>query len=429
MSAAAATRVPAVAVIGAGISGLTAAYKLQDCCRLAVFEAEDRIGGHTHTVTLDLPGGPWHVDTGFIVFNHDTYPQFTTLLRTLGIDSQPSVMSFSVRDEAVDFEYRASSLNTLFAQRRNLLRPRMYRLMADILRFRRESVALLDDPHAAVTLGAYLAQQRYAAFFISHFIVPMGAAIWSASSADTLQMPAAFFARFFHHHGFLRVHDQPQWRVVKGGSCAYLAPLTAGFAECIRVKTPVERVQRMDDHVAVQAHGAAPEHFDYVIIAAHADQALRMLADATPAERELLHAFPYQDNDVVLHTDTRMMPRRRRAWASWNYHLTPDAARRVAVSYNMNILQTLPGPHDFMVTLNRSDALAPGSVLRRFTYAHPLYTHAGIAAQARWDEINGARRTFYCGAYWRNGFHEDGVVSGQRAAAALRALLSHNNEC
>jgi len=417
-----------VAIVGAGISGLVAAHGLQKRCRLTVFEGEGRIGGHTHTVAVERGGRTYGIDTGFIVFNYETYPRFTALLEVLGVESQPSVMSFSVRDEGSGLEYRASNLNTMFAQRRNIMKLGMYRLIADIFRFRRASVALVAGGGSGERLGEYLRRERYSAFFISHFIVPMGAAIWSASTRATLEMPAFFFAKFFHNHGFLRVKGQPEWRVIKGGSCAYLGPLTAGFGECIRRGTPVERIERHEAYVLVRPRGGAAERFDYVVIAAHADQALRMLADATPQEREILGAFAYQENDVVLHGDTRMMPRARRAWASWNYHLVGDAARRVAVSYNMNILQSIPFDEHFIVTLNRGEEIGAEKVERRMVYAHPMYTHEGIAAQGRWGEINGVRRTYYCGAYWGNGFHEDGVVSGERAAAALGARLANDKK-
>lgn len=408
-----------VAIVGAGISGLTAAYRLRDKCRLTVFEAEERIGGHTHTVTVRRGERTYCVDTGFIVFNYETYPRFTALLGELGVESQASEMSFSVRDEGSGLEYRATNLNTMFAQRRNMLRPGMYLLLRDIFRFRRESVELVNEGGAGMSLGAYLRAKKYSGFFVTHFIVPMGAAIWSASTQETLEMPAAFFAKFFHNHGFLRVKGQPEWRVIKGGSSTYVEALTTTFVDGIRPKTPIERIERAGDHVRVTPRGGTTEEFDYVIIAAHADQALSMLADATEGEREILGAFPYQENDVVLHSDTRLMPRTRRAWASWNYHLMPEAQRRVAVSYNMNILQRIPFEEHFIVTLNRSEAIAAEKVERRLVYAHPVYTHAGVAAQGRWGEINGVRRTYYCGAYWRNGFHEDGVVSGERAAAAV----------
>jgi len=318
-----------IAVIGAGVSGLVTAYLLADEHEVTVFEANDYIGGHTHTVDTEAGGRTFAVDTGFIVFNERTYPNFVRLLKRLGVAWQPSNMSFGVRCEKTGLEYSPSSLNSFFAQRRNLLKPSFYRLIADVFRFRRESQAVLAGDDWATTLTEFLAARGYSRRFVEQFLVPMGAAIWSAAPEDFGAMPVRFFAQFFHNHGFLNVRDQPQWLTLRGGSRSYIAPLTAAYSDRIRLSCPVESVRRRTDCVEVTPCGGAPERFDQVVIATHSDQALRLLADPSPAEREILGAIPYQENDTVLHTDASLLPRCRRAWASWNYLIPREARRRV----------------------------------------------------------------------------------------------------
>jgi len=415
-----------IAIIGSGIAGNVAARQLQREHDITVFEAGAHIGGHTHTHDVAIGGQTYAVDTGFIVFNDWTYPNFIELIRDLGVESRPSHMSFSVRCERSGLEYNGTSFDTLFAQRRNLLRPRFWRMLRDILRFNREAPRLLADAGAeTLTLGDYLAGSDFGREFIDYYIIPMGAAIWSADPEMMLGFPARYFVRFFHNHGMLSVDERPEWRVIAGGSRGYVDKLVAPFRERVRLNTPVEWVRRYPTHVTVKARGSEPERFDALFLACHSDQALRLLADPSTSEREVLGAIPYQENEVVLHTDTRLLPRRRRAWAAWNYHVLPEARGRAAVTYNMNILQGLEAPVTFCVTLNRSEAIAPGRVIRRLTYHHPVYTLAGVAAQARQAEINGARRTYYCGAYWRHGFHEDGVVSALAAVEHFRAGQFH----
>jgi predicted NAD/FAD-binding protein len=329
-------------------------------------------------------------------------------------------MSFSVRVEARDLEYNGTSLNSLFAQRRNLLRPSFHRMIREILRFNREAPALLDGDDDSLTLGEYLQRRRYSREFIDHYLVPMGAAIWSTDPQAMLLFPARYLVRFFHNHGMLSVDDRPVWRVVPGGSREYVKRLTASFRHRIRLNTPVTAIRRLPSHVEIETEDGPPQRFDAVFIAAHSDQALRLLADPSPLEREVLGAIPYQENEVVLHTDTRLLPKRQLAWAAWNYHVPAQPAERVAVTYNMNILQGLDAPVTFCVTLNRSADIDPGKVLKRLTYHHPLFTREGVAAQQRQGEVNGANRTFYCGAYWRFGFHEDGVVSALKALEHFR---------
>ncbi|SDK47131.1 NAD(P)/FAD-dependent oxidoreductase [Billgrantia gudaonensis] len=411
-----------IAIVGSGISGMAAAWYLNAHHEVTLFEAADRLGGHTATVDVSVGGRDYAIDTGFIVFNDRTYPHFRTLLAELGMASQPTEMSFSVHETDRDFEYNGHTLGTLFAQRRNLLRPRFHRLLADIMRFNRRAVRDLEDGQLTdtLTLGEYLIAGGYGNDFASRYLLPMGAAIWSASLADLRAMPALFFVRFFHHHGLLSLSNRPQWHTLVGGSRAYVPALTAPYAQRIRLATPVLGLRRLADGISLRT-ASGNERFDQVVLACHADQALALLDDPSPAERDILGALPYRDNQVVLHTDTRLLPRRQRAWASWNYRLDGRGeGARVSVTYDMNILQRIDAPETFCVTLNDSAAIDPRRVLGRYTYAHPQFSRAGLAAQARHAEISDtARRTHYCGAYWRNGFHEDGVWSALRVANAL----------
>jgi predicted NAD/FAD-binding protein len=412
-----------IAIIGTGIAGNVVAHRLHRAHEISLFEAGGHVGGHTHTHDIEFGGRHYAVDTGFIVFNDWTYPNFVELLWDLGVESQPSHMSFSVMCERSGLEYNGTSFNTLFAQRRNLLRPSFWRMLRDIMRFNREAPAVLQNPREASSLGDFLAAQCYSREFIEHYLAPMGAAIWSADPDRLLAFPASFFIRFFHNHGMLSVNQRPQWRVIQGGSARYVERLTAPFRDRIRLHCPVEWIRRHPSHVTIKACGAEPERFDVAFLACHSDQALALLADANSPEREVLGAIPFQANQAVLHTDTRLLPRHRRAWAAWNYHIPREPRARVALTYNMNILQSLDAPTPLLVTLNHGEAVDPDKILRKMTYHHPVFTPAAIAAQRRHAEIDGARRTFFCGAYWRNGFHEDGVVS---AHTALQHFYEHH---
>lgn len=406
-----------IAIVGTGIAGNVAAYRLHREHDITVFEAGSHVGGHTHTHDVSVAGRQYAVDTGFIVFNDWTYPNFIALLDELGVDSQPSGMSFSVRDERTGLEYNGTSLDTLFAQRRNLVRPSFWRMVRDILRFNRTAPELLAAPDDTMSLGAYLETGGYSREFVEHYIIPMGAAIWSTDPVRMRAFPARYFVQFFHNHGMLSVDDRPQWRVIKGGSARYVERLTAPFRDRIHCNTPVEAVMRHASHVVVKARGRDAERFDAVFFACHSDQALALLVEPAPHEREVLGAIPYQANEAVLHTDIRLLPRARRAWAAWNYHVIDGRSNQAALTYNMNILQSLESTPPLLVTLNRSDAIAPEKIIKRITYHHPLYTPAGVAAQARQRDVNGTLNTYYCGAYWRFGFHEDGVVSALEAVA------------
>jgi predicted NAD/FAD-binding protein len=413
-----------IAVIGSGISGMVAAYRLSPEHEVTVFESGSHVGGHTHTVDVEHAGRRYAVDTGFIVYNDWTYPNFISLLRELGVEWQPSRMSFSVRCEKTGLEYNGTSINSLFAQRRNLVRPSFLRMVGDILRFNRQAPALLKGGET-LSLGDYLEREAYSRYFIDHYIIPMGAAIWSSRPIDMLHFPARFFVDFFANHGFLSVDDRPTWRVIRGGSREYVGKMTASFASRIRLNTPVASVQRQPHQVVLRLKNGALEQFDQVFIACHSDQALALLSDASHEEREILGAIRYQSNAALLHTDTRLMPRRPLAWAAWNYHLPMEQYERVTVTYNMNILQTLDAPVQFLLTLNRSGDVDPAKVLGRYDYDHPVYTGAAVAAQKRRHEINGVRRTYYCGAYWSYGFHEDGVKSGLSAVEEFRRREHH----
>ena len=405
-----------IAIIGSGVSGNTLAWHLSKQHEVTVFEADGHIGGHTHTHEIDAFGKRYNIDTGFIVYNDWTYPNFVEMLNTLGVETQSSDMSFSVHDEASGLEYNGTSLNSLFAQRRNLFRPSFIGMIRDILRFNQEAPALLDEHQADMPFGEYLKLNGYGEKFIAHYVIPMGSAIWSASPDQMFEFPAKFFIRFFHNHGMLSVSDRPEWRVIKGGSKAYVEKLTQAFKDNIRLNTPIESVQRKNEGVIVKPKNQAAELFDWVFFACHSDQALAILEDASNDEIEILGGIPYQNNQIVLHTDMSLMPKKKLAWAAWNYHITKQPLNLAAVTYNMNILQSLESPEPFLVTLNHTSQIDPNKIIKTLNYTHPVFTPKGIAAQLRHAEISGVNRTGYAGAYWRNGFHEDGVAS---ALAAL----------
>lgn len=410
-----------VAVIGSGISGLSCAHYLSADHEVSVFEAQRKIGGHTATVDVQLGTQRYAIDTGFIVFNDWTYPNFIALMEELGVSSKPTEMGFSVRDPQSGLEYSGTNIDTLFAQRRNLFSPPFINMVRDILRFNREALADLESGAIddAETLGVYLARNSYGDKFIRHYLAAMGSAIWSADGATILAFPVSFFVRFFKNHGLLSVKDRPQWRVIEGGSREYLQPLCARFADRISTGNPVLQVVRHAGRgVTLHMADGQQRFFDEVVFATHSDQALALLENPTSAEREILGAIPYQTNDVVLHTDIRMLPRKTKTWSSWNYTLGQSDDRAV-VTYNMNILQGIEAPETFCVTLNNTAAINPHMILGQFQYDHPVFSLEGMRAQQRWEEINGVASTWYCGAYWHNGFHEDGVVSALRVANAL----------
>lgn len=410
-----------IAVVGSGISGLTSAWLLSRSHEVHLYEANDYIGGHTNTEYIEAGGQIWPVNTGFIVYNDWTYPGFIRLMEALGVNSEVSDMSFSVQSPANGLEYNGTSLNTLFAQRRNLLNPMFLNMIREIMRFNsltREGLAN-DAIPAEQTLECYMDQHGFSRYFRNHYIIPMGAAIWSASETDIRKFPVRFFLRFFNNHGMLSVYDRPTWRVISGGSASYVEKILAPLENRVYRSTPVTAIDRDDTGVTLRSHWG-DERYDQVVIATHSDQALSMLADPTEDEERILGALPYQENDVVLHTDSSLLPRNRRAWAAWNYHIPDTASEPVSVTYNMNILQNFrDAPETFCVTLNRTHAIDPSRIIKRYRYAHPGFTLEGMKAQASYERIGGHHRTHYCGAYWFNGFHEDGVQSALRVARSL----------
>ncbi len=412
-----------IAIVGTGIAGNVAAFKLRDEHEITVFEAGNYVGGHTNTVDVYENGQHYAVDTGFIVFNDHTYPNFIRLLDEIGQDSQPSTMSFSVQSGDGALEYCGTTLNTVFAQRSNLLRPSFHRMLRDILRFNKTALPSTEHAGTSYTLGEFLFENGYSHEFVDHYLVPMAAAIWSAEPGSILEMPASFLVRFFANHGLLSVNDQPQWRVIKGGSRQYVTKLVAGHRDRIRLNSPVQSVRRVDDRIEVRTATGGREWFDYVFFACHSDQALALLRDSTDAEREVLGAIRYQSNEAVLHTDESLMPRRKLAWAAWNYHIPTDPSRHVAVTYNMNILQGLASKNQYLVTLNSDRGIDADKIIQRVQYEHPIYSREAVAAQRRQAELN-CDRTFFCGAYWRNGFHEDGVVSAINAVTHFEERLA-----
>ncbi|WP_421846459.1 NAD(P)/FAD-dependent oxidoreductase [Marinomonas sp.] len=410
-----------IAIIGSGISGLTSAYLLQQQHDVTVFESAERIGGHTATVQVEEAGGTRAIDTGFIVFNDWTYPNFIRLMDELGVKSKATEMSFSVSCQRSGLEYGGNNLNTLFAQRRNLLNFSFIGMLKDILRFNKEAILDLESGQLkeGVTLGEYLKEKGYGSRFASHYLIPMGSAIWSSTLDEMMDFPLVFFVRFFKNHGLLSVNDRPQWRVIEGGSSAYLKPLVEKFEDRIVLGADIAKIHRAEDEVVIHFADGSTQTFDQVVFACHSDEALALLADPSLDEQSILGAIPYRNNDVVLHTDTRLLPKKKLAWSSWNYHLGADRTKPATLSYNMNILQHFSSDTTYVVTLNQTEMIAEDKIVGRFLYSHPTFTLEGIKAQDRWSDINGVNKTWFCGAYWRNGFHEDGCWSGVRVANGL----------
>lgn len=400
-----------IAIVGSGISGLVAAHLLARRHEVVVFESESRIGGHTRTVSFEHRGERHRIDTGFIVYNERTYPNFCRLLDRLGVETRASDMSFSVSCERTGVEWGSNGMSGLFAQPRNLFRPSFVRMIRDVLRFNREARDILDGANDKLELGEYLAGAGYSSRFVDHYVVPMGAAIWSASATDFLRFPAAAFVRFFDNHGLLEPAGRIPWRVVADGSDRYIEPLTRPFRDRIRTDCPVRGIHRDGHGVEILAGQGLRERFDRVVMAVHSDQALALLADPGPAEREILSSISYQHNDVTLHTDPGMMPRAKRAWASWNYRVPAIRRNAAHVTYHMNRLQGLVSPTDFFVSLNADAHIDPERVIDRRVFHHPVFDAKAMRAQRLHDVIDGARHTHYCGAWWGWGFHEDGVRS------------------
>ena len=409
-----------IAIIGAGISGLTAAYLLSNHHEVTLYEADDRLGGHAHTVLVQGDGAPVPVDTGFLVYNDATYPLFIALLERLGVSSRPTVMSFSYTDVARHLEWKGSTLNTIFAQRRNLLRPAFVRMVLDIVSFNRTLSALLaHDVSPELTLRQVLATQKWGRAFREWYLLPMGAAIWSANPQTFADIPARTLAEFFSRHGLLQTRGRPAWRTIAGGSREYVARI-ADHLEArgsVHVATPVRHLRRGESAVQVVTDGATVE-FDHVVVACHSDQALALLEDPTAVETAVLGAIAYQSNEVTLHTDTTLMPASRRAWAAWNFRRERPDDPLATLTYDISTLQSLPGPTSYLVSLNSDHLINPRAVIERFTYAHPVIDQATVRAQAQRHALGG-NRTSFCGAYFGYGFHEDGVRSALEVCAAL----------
>ncbi|BHH85980.1 NAD(P)/FAD-dependent oxidoreductase [Desulforhopalus sp. 52FAK] len=407
-----------IAIIGSGIAGLTCAHHLATEHDLTIFEAEDYVGGHTHTVQVEKQGEISDIDTGFIVFNDRTYPEFIKMMDSIGVNYQPTEMSFSVRNDAADLEYNGNTINSLFAQRKNIVRPGFLRMVRDIVRFNKEVLRAADDEQ--LTIGDFLATRKYSVFFRDNYLLPMISAIWSMGLESCKDFPLQFFVRFFDNHGLLNIINRPQWYTIIGGSSSYIKPLTAPFKDRIRVSTPVIRVERDDAGVQIVTTSET-ERFDQVIFACHGNQALSLLAAPTSTEEEILQPFKTSSNSVVLHTDTALLPKRRLGWASWNYNMVDSAKEQTTLTYNMNILQRLSKQHTYLVTLNQE--IAKEHILKEFNYHHPIFSLEAIEAQTKWENISGKNRSHYCGAYWFNGFHEDGVKSGLRVKNAIEEML------
>lgn len=407
-----------IAVIGSGISGLASAWWLDGEHDVTLFEANDYLGGHTHTHDIELGGTRMAVDTGFIVFNPLHYPLLSALFDELGVTSRPTTMSFSMHSERSGVEYNATSLDGLFCQRRNLVSPRFWGMLSDLRRFYRDAPLLLAEQEGP-TLGDYLRSQRYGKAFVDEHLLPMASALWSSPTATILDFPARYLAQFMANHQMLQMTGRAPWRVVEGGSARYVDALRRRWRVHERLECPVLAVERMPWGARVHS-AAGVEGFDEVILACHSNQALALLADADPIERDVLGAIRYQPNEVVLHTDASLLPRNRRAWAAWNAHVPRDPAAPCTVSYCMNLLQGLPGDIPLVVTLNRTEAIAPRRILRRMSYAHPVHDHAAVRAQQRWADVQGRRHTWFAGAYWGWGFHEDGIRSARRVVDAMR---------
>ena len=413
-----------IAIIGSGISGLTTAYLLHKDHDITVFEANDYIGGHTHTHEISQNNKMWRVDSGFIVYNEKTYPNFIKLLKELKVKVQKTTMGFSVKAPSQNLEYSGGSLNTVFAQRLNLFKPAFLIMLKDILRFNRLAAKELSKVDETTTILSFLEKHKFSKPFVENYIIPMGAAIWSTAANKTTEMPAAFYIRFFKNHGLLQIFNRPQWFVIKGGSKSYVQKIIEGFQEKILLSKPVIKVERNPSEVKIYCEKEAdPLFFDKVVFATHSDQALALLKDPSNDEKSVLEALPYQKNTAIVHTDVTLMPKIKKTWSSWNYLLSGDQNRPVTLTYNMNILQSLDAKPDFLVTLNSLNEINPSKIIKKIDYSHPLFTVNGVHAQKKKNQISGQNNTYYCGAYWGNGFHEDGVNSALDVCKAFGVSL------
>jgi uncharacterized protein len=410
-----------IAVIGSGISGISAAWALSGKHQVCLFERDSRLGGHTHTHELHMAGKSYRIDSGFIVHNHANYPLFCKFLNELQVETKPTEMSFAVHNLGTDLYYNAHSLKTLFCQKSNLLSPRFYAMIADIKRFYQECPALLNCTDDGPSLGEYLKQNGYGEYFITNHLIPMASALWSSPSHAILEFPAKYLVAFMSNHHMLQISNRPQWRVLQNGSSSYIEKVTTRWKVDVRLNTHIQCVKRTTDNVTIQT-SAGEEHFDQVVFACHSDQALALLNSPTEAEASVLGAIYYQDNETILHHDASVLPPNRKAWAAWNVNVPKNDSSQCTVSYCMNILQGIQSPEPFVVSLNQRQQIDPNKILAVMNYQHPMYSHDMVNAQKRRHEINGQNRSWFCGAYWGFGFHEDGFRSGLDVANAILEL-------
>ena len=399
-----------IAIIGSGISGLTSAYILDKHHNITLFEKNDYYGGHTHTHTLTDGESDYNVDSGFIVYNENTYPNFIRLLEKLNVESQISSMGFSVKSSDKDFEYSGNSLNAIFTQRSNIINPNFLGMIKSIIRFNKISQLDMHDISKSMTLNEYLNKKKFSSFFINHYIIPMAASIWSTSPNKTLDMPAYFFISFFKNHGLLKIIDRPQWWVIKNGSKQYVEKIIHSLNGNLLLNSKINSINRRDGKVVVMFDGQK-KTFDKVVLATHSDQSLSLLDDPSDDEKKVLSKIKYQKNIAYIHTDENILPKRKNAWSSWNYLLGNEYDKKVTLTYNMNILQSLKAKKTFCVTLNNCELIDENKIIKEITYHHPLFTTETIKSQSNKDLIDGKINTYFCGAYWSNGFHEDGVKS------------------
>ncbi|MEP3480432.1 MAG: FAD-dependent oxidoreductase [Fuerstiella sp.] len=410
-----------IAIIGSGVSGMTSAWLLHRKHQVTVFEAGDYVGGHTHTVDVNVGGRAFSVDTGFIVCNDRTYPNFLKLVNHLEVTRRPTEMGFSVSCNRTGLEYSGSSVNTMYAQRRNLIRPSFHRMVLDILKFNKVGSQDADHVSDDMTVQEYLDWRGLGKMFSDYYLLPMGASIWSCPVGTFAKFPIRFILQFYRHHGLLSISNRPQWYVIEGGSKRYVEKLTAGFSDQIHLNCPVIRVKRFADRVAVTTQNETVD-FDEVVFACHSDQALKLLDDPSPTEVQILEQFPYEPNEAVLHTDSSVLPKRQATWSSWNYRIRNGQGAKATLTYDMNILQGIDSEYRFCVTLNDVENIDPATILGRYQYSHPIFTIQRAAAQQRHAELIRNQRTSFCGAYWGNGFHEDGVSSGLAVGQAFGAV-------
>ena len=408
-----------VAVIGSGISGNTLSYLLNKNHDVTLYEKDKRIGGHSHTHEITINNKKIHVDTGFIVFNKKTYPLFTSLLDDLGVKYENSNMSFSVFSKKNNFEYNGTTLNSLFSQRSNLLNPRFIKMIFEILRFNKEAIKLKSK---TILLKQYLKNNNYSAYFCKNYILPMGAAIWSSDIKTILNFPAYFFIDFFKNHGMLSVTNRPQWLTISGGSEKYVKKLTSSFKSKIRLNSKIKNVIRYKNYVVIEDNGRK-EKYDYVFFACHSDDALEILQKPTSDEVEILKTLPYQKNNIILHTDSSIMPQKKLSWAAWNFNIDSPEDSPITLTYNMNILQNIKTNEAVLVTLNTKQPISKDKVIKKLQYTHPKFSKESIRAQLKNKIISGKNRTFYSGAYWGKGFHEDGVKSAYEAVKIFEGII------